>query len=46
MRALSDLIGEDARKDRTARLIVHVPVDVATYLINEKRDALRELEDK
>ncbi len=40
------LIGEDARKDRTARLIVQVPVDVATYLINEKRDALRELEDK
>jgi ribonuclease E len=40
------LIGEDARKDRTARLIVQVPVDVATYLINEKREALRELEDK
>jgi len=40
------LIGEDARKDRTARLIVQVPVDVATYLINEKRDALRELEEK
>src|ERR1700682_3315212 len=40
------LIGEDARKDRTARLIVQVPVDVATYLINEKREALRALEDK
>jgi ribonuclease E len=40
------LVGEDARKDRTARLIVQVPVDVATYLINEKRDALRALEDK
>src|SRR6204780_5145895 len=40
------LIGEDARKDRTARLVVQVPVDVATYLINEKREALRELEDK
>jgi ribonuclease E len=40
------LIGEDARKDRTARLVVQVPVDVATYLINEKRDAVRELEDK
>ena len=35
------LIGEDARKDRTARIIVQVPVDVATYLINEKRDWLR-----
>src|SRR6202051_4910065 len=40
------LIGEDARKDRTARLVGQVPVDVATYLINEKRDSVRELEDK
>jgi ribonuclease E len=40
------LIGEDARKDRTARLVVQLPVDVATYLMNEKRDALRELEEK
>jgi ribonuclease E len=40
------LIGEDARKDRTARIIVQLPVDVATYLINEKREALRGLEDK
>jgi ribonuclease E len=40
------LVGEETRKDRTARLIVQVPVDVATYLINEKREALRALEDK
>jgi ribonuclease E len=40
------LVGEDARKDRTSRVIVQVPVDVATYLINEKRDVLRALEDK
>src|SRR5476651_1385058 len=40
------LISEDARKDRTARIIVQLPVDVATYLINEKREALRALEDK
>jgi ribonuclease E len=40
------LIGEDARKERTMRVIVQVPVDVATYLINEKRDALRSLEHK
>jgi ribonuclease E len=40
------LIGEDARKDRTARLVVQLPVDVATYLMNEKRDALNELEQK
>src|SRR5579871_5901135 len=40
------LISEDARKERTARVVVQLPVDVATYLINEKRDALRALEDK
>ena len=40
------LIGEDARKERTARIIVQVPVDVATYLMNEKRDWLRNTEDK
>ena len=38
------LVGEDARKDRTSRLIVQVPVPVATYLMNEKRDALHELQ--
>ena len=40
------LTGEDARKDRTARLIIQVPVDVATYLMNEKRAALRGIEEK
>ena len=40
------LIGEDARKERTSRIIVQVPVDVATYLMNEKRDWLRDMEDK
>ena len=40
------LIGEEMRKDRTSRVIVQVPVDVATYLFNEKREWLRTLEDK
>jgi ribonuclease E len=40
------LVSEDARKERTARIIVQLPVDVATYLINEKHEALRALEDK
>jgi ribonuclease E len=40
------LVSEDVRKDRTARIIVQLPVEVATYLINEKRDALRAMEDK
>jgi ribonuclease E len=40
------LIGEELRKDRTVRVVAQVPVDVATYLINEKRDWMRALEDK
>ena len=44
--AVLRLIGEELRKDRTARVIAQVPVAVATYLINEKREWLRTLEDK
>jgi ribonuclease E len=44
--AILRLIGEEARKDRTAKIIAQVPVAVATYLINEKREWLRTLEDK
>ncbi len=44
--AVLRLIGEELRKDRTTRVIVQVPVDVGTYLFNEKREWLRTLEDK
>src|SRR4029077_12768771 len=44
--AVLRLIGEELRKDRTARVIAQGPVSVATYLINEKRKWLRTLEDK
>src|ERR1700730_3222334 len=44
--AVRRLSGEELRKDRTARVIAQVPVAVATYLINEKREWLRTLEDK
>jgi ribonuclease E len=44
--AVLRLIGEELRKDRTTRVIAQVPVAVATYLINEKREWLRTLEDK
>ncbi|HXR90729.1 MAG TPA: Rne/Rng family ribonuclease [Steroidobacteraceae bacterium] len=44
--AILRLIGEELRKDRTSRVIAQVPVDVATYLFNEKREWLRTLEDK
>src|SRR5215468_1919710 len=44
--AVLRLIGEELRKDRTAKVVAQVPVEVATYLINEKREWLRQLEDK
>ena len=44
--ALLRLIGEEARKDRTVRVIAQLPVDVATYLMNEKRDWLNGIETK
>lgn len=38
------LMEEEAMKERTAKLIVQVPVAVASYLLNEKRSAIREIE--
>jgi ribonuclease E len=44
--AILRLIGEEARKDRTAKVIAQLPVDVATYLMNEKRDWLNSIETR
>ncbi|MGB5132231.1 MAG: Rne/Rng family ribonuclease, partial [Steroidobacteraceae bacterium] len=44
--ALLRLIGEEARKDRTTRVVAQLPVDVATFLINEKREWLNQLEGR
>jgi ribonuclease E len=40
------LIEEEAMKDRTGRVAAHLPVDVATYLLNEKRDAVTAIESR
>lgn len=39
------LIEEEALKERTARVIAQLPVSVAIYLLNEKRNILSELEE-
>jgi ribonuclease E len=44
--AILRLIGEEARKDRTAKVIAQLPVDVATYLMNEKREWLNSIESR
>jgi len=38
------LIEEEALKDRTAEVRAHVPVSVATFLLNEKREALAKMQ--
>ena len=44
--AVLRLVGEEARKDRSAKVIAQLPVDVATYLLNEKRDWIRMIEER
>jgi ribonuclease E len=40
------LIEEEAMKDKTLKIIAQVPVEVAAYLLNEKRQAILEIEDR
>lgn len=44
--AVLRLIEEECMKDRTGRVIAQLPVDVATYLLNEKRGVIAELESR
>jgi ribonuclease E len=40
------IIEEEAMKDNTIRVVARVPVDVGTYLLNEKRELLHGLESR
>ncbi|MGM0553322.1 MAG: Rne/Rng family ribonuclease [Pseudomonadota bacterium] len=40
------LIEEEAMKDRTGLVMAQVPVDVGTFLLNEKRESIREIEGR
>ena len=40
------LLGEESRKDQTAKVIAQLPIDVAIYLLNEKRDWIRHIEER
>ena len=42
--AILRIIGEEARKDMTAKIIAQLPIEVATYLLNEKRDWVQNIE--
>lgn len=38
------ILEEEAMKEKTGRVLAQVPVDVATYLLNEKRAAIQDVE--
>ena len=44
--AVLRLIEEEAMKKGTERVIAHLPIDCATFLLNEKRAAIQELETR
>ncbi|MCH8263527.1 MAG: Rne/Rng family ribonuclease [Proteobacteria bacterium] len=44
--AVLRIIEEDAMKDSTAKVIVNLPVSAATFLLNEKRGPIHELQQR
>jgi ribonuclease E len=40
------IIEEDAMKEQTARIVAQVPVNVATFLLNEKRQVISDIENR
>jgi ribonuclease E len=43
--AVLRVVGEEARKERTAKVIAQLPIDVANYVLNEKRDSIQGIQD-
>ncbi len=39
------ILEEEAMKEHTARVIVHVPIDCATFVLNEKRSEVEQIEE-
>lgn len=44
--AILRLVGEEARKERTSKVICELPVAVATFLLNEKREWIQSIEER
>lgn len=44
--AVLRIIEEEAMKDSTAKVIAELPVEAATFLLNEKRQAIRDTEER
>ncbi len=43
--AILRLVGEEARKERTSKVIVQLPLDVSNYVLNEKRDWVQAIQE-
>ncbi|MEO0617447.1 MAG: Rne/Rng family ribonuclease [Pseudomonadota bacterium] len=44
--AILRVLGEEVRKERTSKVIAQLPPDIATYLLNEKREWVQKLESR
>ncbi len=44
--AILRLVEEEAMKEKTGKVLAQLPVDVATFLLNEKRAAIAEIEQR
>lgn len=44
--AVLRLVEEEAMKENSARILVQVPIDVATFLLNEKRNVISDTESR
>ncbi len=44
--AVLRVLEEEAMKEKTAKVVAQLPVNVATFLLNEKRDAIRAIEQR
>lgn len=44
--SLLRLIEEESMKEKTGRVVAQVPVDVSSFLLNEKRDVLAQIEQR
>jgi ribonuclease E len=44
--AILRLVGEEARKDRTAKVIAQLPVEVGNYILNEKRAWVQRIQER
>ena len=44
--AILRLLEEEAMKESTGKVVAHVPIDVATFLMNEKREVVSDIEKR